>query len=355
MTFDDLLDIRTGDADLTMGGIPSRIGTIGTAEQWAIKAAALRDLFVQTLGERPPVACALAPEILDEADLGEYIRRRVAYSVEPDERISAYLLLPKRRRARAPAVICIHPTTPLGKEQAIGNDPTATGQDRAYALHLVQRGYVTLAYDLMSVGERCFPGCKAFETGPFYVRHPRWSACGKDILDMRRAVDYLHTVNEVDPARIGSIGHSQGGGVTIHAMALDDRIKIGVSSCGMWPTRLSKNPFNAARTGWWVGRPLLRPYCWTGKDFPVDLHEHLALIAPRAILAITALNDCGYTHAEADTVRAAFTNLEENVASVFALLGADGNFHGVLHPHGHGFIEEQRAIAYAFLDEHLKP
>ncbi len=355
VAFDDLLDIRVGDAGLTLGSIPSRIEKIASAEQWAIKAAALRDLFRQTLGEMPPVACGLAPEQLGEEDRGDHIRRRVAYAVAPDERISAYLLLPKRRQKKAPAVLCIHPTTPLGKEQSIGNDPAEGGQDRAYALHLVRRGYVTLSYDLISANERCYPGLRPFDTAPFYQKHPRWSVRGKDLWDARRAVDFLTTLDEVDPERIGSIGHSQGGGITIHAMGLDERIKVGVSSCGMWPDRLSKNPFNNARTGWWVGRPLLRPYCWTGKDFPVGLHEHLAMIAPRAVMAITALNDCGYAGEEAEAVRPVFANLDANVTRVFELLGAAGSFRSVLHTRGHSFFEEQRAAAYAFLDEHLKP
>ncbi len=290
----------------------------------------------------------------DETDCGSYLKRRVSYAVEPDERVNAWLLLPKPCPAKCPAVLCIHPTTPLGKEQTIGNEATAAGHDRAYALHLVERGYVTLAYDLMSAGERCFPGCQAFDTGPFYARHPRWSARGKDLWDARRAVDFLQTVPEVDPDRLGSIGHSQGGGITIHAMGLDERIKVGVSSCGCWPIRLAQNPFNHARTGWWVGRPALRPYCWTGKPFPVDLHEHLAMIAPRPIMAITALNDCGYNFADVESLRPAFADLAHNVGAVYALLGAEDRFQSVLHTRGHSFLREQRDAAYAFLDTHLK-
>ena len=355
VSFDDLLDIRTGGADLTMGGLPSWVEKLADAERWHIKANALRELFAQTLGVEPPIACPLAPEVISEEDCGSYVKRRVSYAVEPDERVAAWLLIPKPCQRKHPAVLCIHPTTPLGKEQTIGNDTTEKGQDRAYALHLVQRGFVTLAYDLMSAGERCFPGHPAFETSPFYVKHPTWSARGKDLWDTRRAVDFLQTVAEVDSERIGSIGHSQGGGITIHAMSMDERIKVGVSSCGYWPARLAKNPFNAARTGWWVGRPLLRPYCWTGKPFPVDLHEHLAMIAPRPILAITALNDGGYGLDEVETVRPAFENLDMNVSSVYTMLGAESNFESLLHTHGHGFLGEQRAAAYTFLDTHLKP
>lgn len=354
VNFDDLLDIRKGDENLAMGSSPSHIEKITTIEEWKMKAKALREIFLQTLGEAPEISCPLSPEVIGEVDCGDYIKRKVTYFVEPDERISAYVLIPKNLKDKAPAVLCIHPTTPLGKKQAIGNDNTAKGQDRAYALHLVRRGYITFAYDLLSAGERCYKGLKTFDTAPFYKKYPKWSVRGKDLWDVGRAIDFLQTLDEVDPERIGSIGHSQGGYIIIPAMALDNRIKVGVSSCGMWPVRLSKNPFGHARTGWWVGSPFLRPYCYTGKPFPIDMHEYLALIAPRAIMNISALNDCMYRLEEENITRPAFDNLEENVSKFFSLLKAKGNFKNILHTNGHSFLQEQREIAYTFLDKKLK-
>ena len=353
--FDDLLDIRKGGAGLLMGTGDSAVGKLESPAEWRQKADALRGLFLQTLGEAPDLSCPLAPETVAEADRGDYLERRLRYNVAPDERISAYALIPKGLAGKAPAVLCLHPTTPLGKEQAIGNDATEAGQDRAYALHLVKRGYVTFAYDLLGAGERRYEGLDAFDTAPFYVKHPKWSARGKDLWDVGRALDFLQTMDEVDPSRLGSIGHSQGGGVTLQAMAVDERLKVGVSSCGEWPLRLSKNPFNQARAGWWVGRPILRPYCLTGKPFPVDMHEILALAAPRAVMNISALNDCGHSLGEADFARAAFEDMAANVSKVFSLLGAAGNFSNVLHLGGHSFLAAQRELAYAFLDEKLKP
>ena len=215
-------------------------------------------------------------------------------------------------------------------------------------------GYVTLSYDLLSAGERCYEGHGHYDTAPFYQQHPDWSVRGKDLWDVSRAIDLLETLDEVDVSRIGSIGHSQGGGITIHAMALDTRIKAGVSSCGDWPERLSRNPFNHARTSWWVGRPLLRPYCHAGKPFPIDLHEYLALAAPRAMLQIVALDDWMFGLEDEGITRPAFENLAENVADVYRLLNADDCFRSVLHTRGHGFEREQREEAYAFLDAHLE-
>ena len=56
VTFDDLLNIRRGGDDLTLGIGPSHIEKIASADQWQTKAAALRDIFRQTLGQAPDLA-----------------------------------------------------------------------------------------------------------------------------------------------------------------------------------------------------------------------------------------------------------------------------------------------------------
>lgn len=353
ITFDDLLEIRKGGDGLTMGGGPSHIATIETVEEWEAKAEALRSIFRQTLGRGPSEVCPLDAEIVSETDHGDHAKRSIAYSVGPDERIVADVLIPVGLNGRAPAVLCIHPTTPFGRQQVIGNDPSEKGRDRAYALHLVRRGFVTLAYDLLSANERKYEGLRDFDTAPFYEEFPEWSIRGKDLWDLSRAVDLLETISEADAGRIGSIGHSQGGGITIHAMALEPRISAGVASCGDWPARFSKNPFNHARTGWWVGRPFLRPYCQTGKAFPIELHEYLALAAPRAIMHVTALNDFQYSSKETHLTRPVLSRMGETVSRVFSLYGVNDNFRQVLHEEGHGFAGPQRELAYAFLENRL--
>src|SRR5438477_54461 len=55
----------------------------------------------------------------------------------------------------------------------------------------------------------------------------------KAICDNMRAVDLLvDSMLEVDPQRIGCIGHSLGGHNAIFTAFFDDRIKVVVSNCG---------------------------------------------------------------------------------------------------------------------------
>lgn len=66
--FNDLLDIRKGGENLTVGGGPTTIEPATTVEEWDIKARALRDLFRQTLGRIPDIACPLDTEVIGETD-----------------------------------------------------------------------------------------------------------------------------------------------------------------------------------------------------------------------------------------------------------------------------------------------
>ena len=352
--FSDLCMIRKGGSEMTMGAGETKIIPVVSRDEWEQKAEALRDLYLQTLGNPPNEKFEVSPEIIEESSMDGYIKRKIAYNASPAERINGWMLLPENTgNEPLPAVLCIHQTTPYGKEQVIGDDLNPAGQNLAYALHLVKRGFITFAYDLLSAGTRRYPGLKDFDTAPFYEKYPAWSVRGKDISDVSCALDVMQAMPEIDPQRIGSIGHSQGGGITIEAMALDKRIKVGVSSCGMWPMKFSKNPFNNARTGWWVGRPLLRPFCLTGKQFPVQMHELLAMSAPRAFMNITALNDFGYTQEETDLTSLIFQNMEENIRKIYELYSSTNAFENVIHSDGHGFQADCREKAYCFMEKHL--
>ena len=99
--------------------------------------------------------------------------------------------------------------------------------------------------------------------------------------------------------------------------------------------------------------PSFKAVCLAGKEFPVQLHELLAMAAPRAIMNISALNDCKYTLEEQEFTGQVFRNMEENFKKVYQFYGKAECFKNLIHLNGHGFIEEQRRDAYAFLKAHL--
>lgn len=357
--YGDLCYMRKGTASMYGGGSPTTLEPIVSADEWRRKAEALREIFAMTLGTPPTVDCPLSIRIEGDKDRGAVIERKVSYLLSPGERVNSYLLFPKGTKGPLPAVLTIHPTTEFGKEQAVGRGAMENGKlsdtaaRRAYGLHLAERGYATFSPDLLGAGERMYPGRRSFDNQPFIDAHPHWSGTGKDLHDLKRAIDVMQAMPEVDPNRIGSIGHSQGAGLTCYLSAVEPRVKVGVANCGAYPSRVQQNPFNHARTSWWTGRPALRPFILAGKPLPIDVHELLALSAPRPFLNIIALNDVGFKVEDEPLTRPAWENLRMNVKKIYALHGAEEKFDNVAHMDGHDFHDPMREKAYAFLDRHL--
>lgn len=358
--FGDLNLIRKGASNMTMGSGETEIKPINSLEEWESKKENLRILYKSILGVRPNyLDYELSIKIESEVTHDNIIERRVSYQLSPEERVTSIMLIPKGKNYPLPSLLTIHPTTKYGKEQTVGRGDIVNGvltpaaYNRAYGLHLAEMGYVTFSPDLLGAGERIFPGKGSFDNQPFINANPEWSGTGKDLWDMQRAIDVMETFPEVDSLRIGSIGHSQGAGLTGILSAMDERIKVGVANCGIWPLRISKNPFNAARTGWWTGLPALRPYLHLGKPIPVDSHELLALSAPRPFLIITALNDVGYKEEEESFTRFAWENLDYNVKKLYSLYDEEQKFKSILHSDGHDFTGKSRKEAYKFIEKYI--
>ncbi len=167
-----------------------------------------------------------------------YRIERVAYESEPGERVPALLLIPDGASAQhpAPAIAVWHQHAGqwhLGKSEPAGlaGDPMHhTG------VALAGEGYVVLCPDALCFEDRRDPTGKlqdgAFERFEFlrYVVAGK-SMAWKNILDMRRAVDFLVSRPEVDAARIGSYGHSMGSTHAWMGAPWDERLRAVVCNC----------------------------------------------------------------------------------------------------------------------------
>jgi hypothetical protein len=106
------------------------------------------------------------------------------------------------------------------------------------------------------------------------------------------AVDYLSTLEIVDPRRIGCMGHLLGGIVALFAAAFDERIRA-VAASAACATFRSQFEHGTARSIWCNGTALLPVLALfdpseTG-ELPIEYHEILALIAPRPLFLCTPL------------------------------------------------------------------
>jgi dienelactone hydrolase len=328
--------------------------------EWQAQRDDMKRLLLVFLGAPPNTKPPLEPKVIEDLSRGNHTLRKLIYQTEPGEFVPAYLLIPKSVQERAPVVICPHQTTQAGKGEPAG---LAGNPQLHTALHLVERGYVTFTYDALCFGERHDPASGHYgEAIPFYRKHPGWSLMGKMVWDLSRAIDYLQTLDFVDGSRIGSIGHSHGGYTTLFAMAFDERIKAGVSNCGFDTFRLDGNTWRWSRATGLL--PLLGFYITSQRlnmDFyravpdsgvievPFEMHQLLALIAPRPLLLSTSDEDFVFPNGGWSARRSL-----ARVMPVYELLNARDRLESYFFNSGHSFPTTASSRAYDWLDRWLK-
>jgi len=228
---------------------------------------------------------------------GSIERYHVSFQTEADDRVTGWLLVPNIAREQpTPAMICIHSTTAgSGKDATIGLsgrtpvDPPDTSEGgRSYGLYLARHGYVTLSIDLLTDGERIEPGEAVLQTRPFYERHPEWSIVGKNSWDIMRSIDFLETLDFVDPNHIGCIGLSLGGQTVVFASAFEARLAATVSIGGVLDWHRGTETWSRSK-GRYIFIKKYRPYIDNPElQVPVDFDELMMMIAPRPFLILSS-------------------------------------------------------------------
>lgn len=313
-----------------------QVKPVRTPEDWAVRRRQILEGIQEVMGPLPDDdrKVPLDWKVLETAELDGFTRKRIDIPVEKGDVLPAYLLIPKNLTGKAPAVLCLHQTTRIGKGSPAGlGDRGALFQ----AVDLARRGYVTLAPDYPYFGDS--------RTDPYALGYA--SATMKGIWNHMRCVDLLQSLPEVDPERIGCIGHSLGGHNTLFVTAFDTRLKAAVSNSGF--TSFPKY-YGGNLTGWSSDKYMPRIAQVYGKDpqrMPFDFPEVLAAIAPRAVLAIAPVKDANFeVSGVKDCVAAA--------APVFELLRAKEHLVAIYPDAAHEFTPEGRRAAYEFLDRQLK-
>src|SRR5262249_48153496 len=117
------------------------------------------------------------------------------------------------------------------------------------------------------------------------------SGAMKAVWDNLRAVDLLEILPEVNPKRIGVIGHGLGGQNALFTAAFDGRLAAVVSSCGFTTFPRYKD---GKLTDWAHPRLAPRVSAVYGNDpakIPFDFAELLATLAPRPVFVSAPLRD----------------------------------------------------------------
>lgn len=274
-------------------------------------SADFRDRLLAGLGGAWPESCPLNAKIIDKTSGKGFRIEKLTFEAEPGDPIPALLLVPDGISAERPAPgICIwhqhNGEWHLGKTEPAGlagNPMHHTGAA------LAREGYVVLCIDALGFEERQ-NGYKikdgALERFLFlkYVVSGKCMAW-KNILDMRRAVDYLCSRAEVRADRLGCYGHSMGSTHTWLVGPWEPRLIALVGNCCL-PTYAAIH-----RTEILHCFPNFIPGIFEYGDTP----DIAALTAPRALHLNFGETDSG---SPIEEVRAGMKTIEKAYQSMHA-------------------------------------
>lgn len=197
-----------------------------------------REKLLHCLGGPWPVGGDLKPKLRETIQKTGYRIESLTYEAEPGDPIPAMLLIPEGVNAQnpAPAVCVWHQHA--GQWQKGKSEPAGLGFNPMHhtGVALAKEGYVVLCPDALCFEERQDPTGKLkngeYERFMFlkYVVEGK-SMAWKNILDMRRAVDFLCSRPEVKEDRIGCYGHSMGSTHTWLVGPWEQRLKCLVGNC----------------------------------------------------------------------------------------------------------------------------
>lgn len=308
---------------------------VRTPDDWDRRRIEIRRTWDGFLGAWPPLIERPKFEALESTLREGFAERRVRLEAAPGRTLDGYLLVPDGPGPH-PAVIIVfyEPETSIGRGKP--------GRD--FGLALARRGFVTLSigFDPYTLPTEAKPA----DLQPLsYLAYLAANACNA-----------LASRPEVDPERVGVMGHSYGGKWAMFAACLFDKF-----ACGVW-----SDPgvvFDESRPNvnywepWYLGREagqsrkrgVITPESpRTGAykrliESGHDLHELHALMAPRPFLVSGGSED------PPERWRAL-----NHAVAVNKLLGKEDRV-AMTNRAGHDPTAESNEQIYQFLEYVLKP
>ena len=322
-----------------------RISTRLTGDNINMAAVDFRERLLAGLGGDWPAPCDLRPRLRQTIQKQGYRIESLFYDAEPNDSIPAMLLIPDGITAAnsAPAVCVWHQHA--GQWNKGKSEPAGLGFNPMHhtGVALAQEGYVVLCPDALCFEERQDPSGKLkdgnYERFMFlkYVVDGKCMAW-KNILDMKRAVDFLVSRAEVKPERIGCYGHSMGSTFTWLVGPWEPRLKCLVGNCCL-PTYKAIHREHMLHCF-----PNFIPGIFPYGDTP----DIAALIAPRPLHLNFGETDSG---SPIDEVRRGI----ETIARAYQAVHAEDKFSSFIElGTGHVLSEEMWKRTKAVFARHLK-
>ncbi len=333
--------------------------------------------WVKSLLHYSPEPVPFDPVYTEETDFGSYIRKKLYFYTAPYCKVPAYLLIPKKLRDKAPAIIALHDHSGrfyYGKEKIVDHKENLPMikwfqeyryGGRGYASALAEQGYVVMVIDSLGFGERTGyrttwlrfdpedlisyrEGTEEYIQAHDREMSKRWNSIfeaiyhsgatyiGIMVWDDMRSVDFVASLPEVDSSRIGCVGLSMGGFRAVWLGAMDERIKCSCS-VGYMTKFEDISPFRL-------------PQAWAlpGLHNKLPYPDLASLMAPRDFMVQYCENDQLFD-------LSTMVDACNKIRKVYEKAGYPDKFVSKGYPVGHMFNYEMQEDAFEFFRERLQP
>ena len=260
-----------------------------------------------------------------------YRIHKLRFEVVPGFHSTALLYEPTKIVGRVPAILNL-----------LGHEPDGIGveYEQKRCINFAKRGIIALDLEFIGFGELANPG-NAHDFA-FQLNLVGSNALGLFYLSMRRGLDYLSGLQQVDTSRIGVTGLSGGGWQTVMLSALDPRVAVAVEVAGIGSRESNlTHPVDTDEI------EEDAPDLMQQQDYP----ELIALRAPRPTMEIhNGTDSCCF---RAPLVK---PYIYDQVKPFFQLYGAPDNlaWSENLYPGTHNYQLENRNQAYRFFSTYFK-
>ncbi|HPC15531.1 MAG TPA: acetylxylan esterase [Candidatus Hydrogenedentes bacterium] len=290
-------------------------------EEWEAAAHEIRQRILLSSGLVPlPEKTPLNAHVFGRIERGDYSVEKVWFEARPGFLVTGNLYRPLGKPGPFPGVVNPHGHWEHGR---LNDD--ARGSVPGRCITLARMGMVAFSHDMIGYNDSAqFAHNWGKREWKLWGIHPfafqLWSGI--------RAVDFLQSLPDVDPERIGCTGASGGGTQTFALTAVDPRIRVAA------PVNMISHSMQGGCLC--ENAPIIR--------FDNSNMEIGALAAPRPLLMVSATGD--WTR---ETPRVEFPSIRD----VYALYDAGDRVENVHIDSDHNYNKQSREAMYRFFGKWL--
>jgi len=304
-----ITEIRHGDMTYTLPEYKTKEAWLAQAQEYRYHILVSNGLW--PMPEKTPLNAKIFGKVEDE----DYTIEKAYFESYPGFLVTGNLYRPKGKKGPFPGIANPHGHWGNGRLENI-----ELGSIPARCINFAKQGMVAFAYDMVGYNDST--------QVPHTFREDSAALWGINLMALQlwnsiRVVDFLQSLPDVDPDRIGCTGASGGGTQTFMLMAVDDRVKVAA------PVNMISAHFQGGCN------------CENAHNLRLDMYnvEIGAMMAPRPLLLISATGDW-----TVNTPKVEYPDIR----SIYKLFGAEDKVHSVQINAPHNYNKDSREPVYAW-------